>query len=205
MQHRSNLLVSMLVLSCAASGSWAAAPAAPASEPAEWLTHDMIIDLHDLPKRYSCDDLWYRFHDVLLAIGARPETLQVLAYRCEPALGPDARSPSVHLKFELPSAVQGAATRYADVRVESQLVRLSPGHPRSLNSGDCTLLKEIKSELLDVLGLHVVGFNLACAAAENPHFQVSAEALTPVNAGQRQAAAAGARQAAAPVRSASAR
>jgi hypothetical protein len=169
-------------------------------QPAAWLTHDMIIDLHDLPKRYSCDDLWYRFHDVLLAIGARPQTVQILAYRCEPALGPDARSPSVHLKFELPSALQGAATRWADVRVSTQVIRLSPGHPRSLDAGDCKLLKEIKSELLDVLGLRVVEFNLACAAPENPHYQVSAQALTPVNGSQpsqRQASAAPARNASA--------
>jgi hypothetical protein len=135
---------------------------------------------------------------VLLAIGARPQTLQILAYRCEPALGPDARSPSVHLKFELPSALQGADTRWSDVRVASQVVRLSPGHPHSLDAGDCKLVKEIKSELLDVLGLRVVEFNLACAAPENPHFQVSAQALTPVNASepnQRQASAAPARRA----------
>jgi hypothetical protein len=52
-----------------------------------------LVDLHDLPQRYSCDDLWYKFRDVLLAMGGRPD-IKILVYRCERGL-PDgqARSP----------------------------------------------------------------------------------------------------------------
>jgi hypothetical protein len=64
------------------------------AEPAEWMPHDMIVKLRDLPKRYSCNDLWYRSRDVLLAIGARPN-VQILTHRFESALGPNARSPRV--------------------------------------------------------------------------------------------------------------
>ncbi|HEY4210774.1 MAG TPA: hypothetical protein VGM84_04805 [Steroidobacteraceae bacterium] len=42
-------------------------------QPATRFGHDLIVRLEHLPKRYSCDDLWYRFRDVLRALGARAD------------------------------------------------------------------------------------------------------------------------------------
>ena len=66
----------VLVLSCSlvllAASVVARARSNDAARPAEWVRHNLIVKLHDLPKRYSCNDLWYRFRDILLDIGARP-------------------------------------------------------------------------------------------------------------------------------------
>src|SRR6476469_6926434 len=70
------------------------APAQPSSnaaaQPAAWLQHDLIVSLHNLPRTYSCDDLWYKFRDVLLEIGARAD-YKILPYDC------NSRSPQVQL------------------------------------------------------------------------------------------------------------
>ena len=39
------------------------------SAPAVWAPHELIVNLHDLPKHYSCDDLWYKFRAILLTLG----------------------------------------------------------------------------------------------------------------------------------------
>ncbi len=182
----------MRALSCllVCAAAIPAAQGAPAGQPAVWVPHDMIVDLTNLPRRYSCDDLWYKFRDVLLELGARPD-MRILAYRCEAALGPRARSPSVHLRFDLPSPVDRAQARWADVTVTSTTVRIAPGHPASIDGRDCTLLKQMKSGLLDPLAVKVTTFDLACAAPQrqSPRFGISAQALTPIDTGHRQAAA----------------
>src|SRR4029077_17592497 len=68
----------------------------PVPQPGAWIPFDLVVNLQDLPKSYSCDELWYKFRDVLLAIGARPAN--IIAFRCEKALGARARSPQVHLQ-----------------------------------------------------------------------------------------------------------
>jgi len=59
-------------IACSAGAALAATSApTPPAEPAQWRTYDLLLQFRDLPKTYSCDDLWYRFRDVLLTLGAR--------------------------------------------------------------------------------------------------------------------------------------
>lgn len=170
-----------------------AARAAPTQvgQPAVWTPHDVIVSFDHLPKIYSCDDLWYKFRDVLRAIGARPD-MRILAYQCGPKHGQLAYSPQVHLHFSIPQAVGHAQARWADVNVERRTVRLGPGHPASITAADCELLRQMKDDLLSVLPDRVLQFNLACEApATHWPFSVSIEALTPVD-GQSRVASLGA-------------
>jgi hypothetical protein len=167
----------------------AAAASGPIPQPAVWMPHDLIVPLENLPKRYSCNDLWYKFRDVLRAIGARPD-LQILAYRCEKGLGDTARSPRVHLQFQLPQVVHGKDTQWSDVRAVTTIVRLEPGQPASLDASDCELLRQIKQTLIENLSDRVVAYDLACSAppTAHPHFSLTVEALTPATDGQRRVA-----------------
>ncbi|MGH8210732.1 MAG: hypothetical protein ACRETD_00495 [Steroidobacteraceae bacterium] len=162
-----------------------AAKAAPAGRPAVWTTHDIIVGFERLPKTYSCDALWYKFRDVLRAIGAAPD-LRILAYQCGSGLGSLALSPQVHLHFSIPQAVGAAQARWADLDAAPRTVRLAPGHPASLDASDCQLLRQMKDGLLAVLPDRVISFNLACAvpATDGP-YSVSIEALMPVAAQAR--------------------
>jgi hypothetical protein len=172
--------LSMLVVYTSAWNP-AAATAPQPGHPATWRPYDLIVDLHDLPQRYSCDDLWYKFRDVLLAMGARPD-INILVYRCERGLTDgNARSPRARLRFSMPELLTRAQSRWAQLQAVSTTVRLAPGHPASLLSGDCELLRQMKDGLLDSLSQRVVSFNLACAA---PHparwpFSVTVQALAP--------------------------
>jgi hypothetical protein len=183
------LLIAGLLATSSMSWSLAAAAAPQPGGPAEWRPHDIIVDLHNLPVRYTCDDLWYKFHDVLLTLGAGPQ-MEIVTYRCGPQLGELANSPSVQLRFSLPELLDTGQARWADIDATPRTVRLTPGHPASLRDSDCELLRQLKDELLAALPDRVVSFNLACAAPRPARwpFNVTVQALTPVNTNPRVAA-----------------
>ncbi len=161
----------LLPLLFAAAGAHAAtavpaagAPAAGAATPAEWRSWDLIVNLQDLPQAYTCDELWYRFHDLLQALGARPD-MQILTYHCGSTRAQATRSPSVQLQFELPNPLSESQARYADMSAVRTTVRIGPGQPHSFTAEDCELLKQVNSQLLVALPVRVVGASLSCPAA----------------------------------------
>jgi hypothetical protein len=98
-------------------GAYAAA-GGPSAQPAEWRTYDLVVDFHDLPRTYSCDELWYKFRDVLRKLGARAY-MTISPNRCGYVGGGEARSPHVEVKFQLPQPLPGGETRYAQPSVLS--------------------------------------------------------------------------------------
>jgi hypothetical protein len=153
---------------------------------AAWMPHDLIVDLYDLPQKYSCDDLWYKFHDILLAIGARPD-MKILAYRCEHSAGRLRRSPRVQLQFSTPQLLPSSQLRWAQLDAAASMVELGPGHPISLKPDDCELMRQIKKGLLDVVTQRIVSFNLACTAQRSSlgRFDIAVQTLTPVDSQAR--------------------
>ena len=169
--------------------------AAPApAGPARWRPYDLIVELRDLPKSYSCDQLYYKFWEVLWTLGAR-SNMKILTYDCRAArLGHPAnmtgRSPRVHLQFTLPDALPGGEARWADLEAVRRTVRLEPGHPQALDSADCALLEQIKETLLPALPVHIVGSRWQCTdGARSAHFSVSISVLTPAARAAARAAA----------------
>jgi hypothetical protein len=158
-----------------------AASAAETPQAAGWSPHALIVDLRNLPKRYACDELWYKFKDVLLAIGARPD-LKILPYRCERRVGAIAYSPKVQLEFSMPHMLSGKQERWAQMRVLTKSVRLEPGAPSHIDDSDCVLLNQIRETLLRSIGTTVTDFRLACHAppASKPPFDLTVKALVPV-------------------------
>lgn len=158
------------------------AQAEQSTQPAVWSHHALIIDLHNLPKRYSCDELWYKFKDVLLAIGARPD-LKILPYRCGRSVGSRAFSPKIQLEFSLPRPVSGKNARWASVQGHAKSVRLEPGAPLHLEDTDCELLNQIRTTLLRAIDADVTGFRLACRAPaiSNPPFELTVKAILAIS------------------------
>ena len=163
----------------------AAGATAPSAAPAEWRTYDILVDFQDLPRTYSCDDLWYRFRDVLLALGARAY-MTITPYHCGYVGGGEERSPSVEVRFQLPQPVTGAARQYAQVSVLAEKVRLAPGSPRSLTAADCELVRQLKDGLLAALPVRVDTATFSCSAPRRS-FALTLEASVPVPAPGRQA------------------
>jgi hypothetical protein len=150
------------------AGAAAAAPdvasGQQAATPAQWRTFDLLVRLQDLPRSYTCPDLWYKFRDVLLAIGARQYML-IEPYSCAVKGGAPALSPSVHLKFQLPHPLKPEDARYADVASVQKEVRLAPGRPGSLLADDCLLVQQMQGVLLASLPLHVTASDFRCSAS----------------------------------------
>lgn len=166
-----------------------AALSAPAPQSAAWIAFDLVVNLRDLPQRYSCEDLSQKFRDVLLAISARPE--RILAYRCEKALGQRARSPEVHVQFSLPEVLGAPGRGSADLSVMRKTIELQPGHPPSLAASDCHLLRQLEATLLAALPVKIVSYRLACEAPgrAEPPFRVSVSAWAPAETSKLAAAA----------------
>jgi hypothetical protein len=160
-----------------------------AVQPAVWVPRELLVQLHSLPSRYSCDDLERKFRDVLTTLGARRD-VRVLAYGCGPASGAAGFSPSVHLHFEIPQVVEGAQPDWSNfdasrTNVRSATLELRPGNPPSLEPGDCSLLRQMKAALIPALSIHVVNYRLACQAppSAQSRFDLSVAALIPTSAG----------------------
>ena len=135
-----------------------------AAVPAEWETFDTLVDFQNLPRTYSCDELWYKFRDVLQRLGASPY-MDIRPYDCGYRGGGQARSPHVEVKFQLARPVHGSASQYAQVSVIPQRIRLAPGSPGSLGADDCEFAKQLDGSLFPTLPLRVETTDFHCAAA----------------------------------------
>jgi hypothetical protein len=176
------LLVPTAAVHAAASrdATAAAVPAAPAAAaPAAWHSYGLLIDLQGLPKTYSCDDLWYKFHDLLLALGARAY-MTITPYHCGAPGRGEERSPSVELEFQLPQPLTGSVARYASISAVTRTLHIAPGSPRSLGAGDCELVRQLEATLLPALPVHLTAASFDCspsaATAEHGSFALTLEA-----------------------------
>jgi hypothetical protein len=174
-------LPGVVLLTLFAAGPALAAPAAKptanSGSPAVWFPYDLIVDLQNLPRVYSCDDLYYKFRDVLVILGAQ-HWPTIHTYRC------DSRSPRMHLQFALAKPVSGAALQYASMQASSTTIELGPGKPQSLLASDCQLLDQIKDTLLPALPVKVVSYRMTCTAPprHEVRYQLQVQTLLPVDA-----------------------
>jgi hypothetical protein len=143
---------------------------------AMWERRDVLVDLRNLPKRYSCDDLRRKFRDVLLRLGAGPR-MEIKPNRCTRSAGPAARSPSVRLEIYVPRALAHAKASAAAVNVVARDVRIAPGEPSTIDASDCVLLRQMRPALPG----HVVAYRLPCRAPRTTKlaFSVTVRALVP--------------------------
>jgi hypothetical protein len=162
--HRPVLLLLLLLLGMSAvTAARSATTAAPTPAPAEWRSYDVLVRLQGLPRTYSCDELWYKFRDLLRTLGARAY-MTITPYHCGVVGGGPAASPSVQLQFQLPWALSAAAVRYAQTSVIDETVQLAPGSPPTLQAGDCELLKQLRSTLFATLPLKITAADFSCVA-----------------------------------------
>ena len=157
------------VVACALgfAGTWAVAGTqggVAAGKPALWRTYDMIVNLKSLPRTYTCDQLWYEFHGILLRLGAWPYSVSILPYHCSPTPSGDLKSPDVEVRFQLPFFLQGAAAKSAPAEAIERTIRLSPGEPKTLQTSDCQLLQQIDQTMLASISARIDAESFHCSA-----------------------------------------
>jgi hypothetical protein len=147
---------------------------------ATWITRDIQIPLQGLPKTYSCDQLWYKLHGILLAIGARAY-MAITPYNCGSKAAAAGRSPTLDLKFQTLRALTGADAHWAQAGAARKVVRLAPGEPKILDASDCALVAQLNGTLFTYLDMHVVSADLECSAPQPAqNFSVAVETLIAV-------------------------
>jgi hypothetical protein len=163
--------IGLLIASTTLSAARVSTPQLAAS-PAEWSDHDMLVELHNLPQAYTCQQLWYKFRDVLSAIGAGPSP-EVTPLRC------NSRSPEVQVRFSYPRVLHGKFERYATVQAMSSTVELRPGYPSHLKASDCSLVEQLDETMFRDLSIRVLSADLPCRVSRAPirPFNVALETL----------------------------
>ena len=133
-------VVGMLAL----AGAWAA------PRPAIWRTYDMIVDFQNLPRTYTCDQLWYEFHGILLRLGAPAASINILPYDCSPAPAGDLKSPHVEIRFQLPFVLQ----RGNQGRAHPGGRALRPARSRGAQDPACIRLPAAAADRRDDVGIN---------------------------------------------------
>ena len=157
----------------AASSPQAALP--PGTQWAAWINRDIQFDLQDLPHAYTCDELWYKLHAILLSIGAR-EYMSIERYDCGKGTS-GGRMPTVHLRFFTLRPVTGDQIRWANTRAMEKTIVLAPGEPKRLDPGDCALVKQVQGTVLAYLNVPVVSSHFECSKPSPHDFELSVRVL----------------------------
>jgi hypothetical protein len=148
----------------AAHGAGPGASASAAARPALWRTFNMIVNLQNLPRTYTCNQLWYELHGILQRLGAWPYSINILPYDCSPTPSGYMRSPNVQVGFQLPFFLQGVAAKTAPAKAVERTIRLSPGEPQTLHASDCQLMQQISETMLASLPVQVDEQRFDCSA-----------------------------------------
>jgi hypothetical protein len=133
------------------------------AQPALWRTYDMLVNFQNLPRTYTCDQLWYEFHGILLRLGAPLVGINILPYNCSPSPSGDMKSPNVEARFQLPFLLQ-PGLKGAPFEAVERTIRLSPGEPKTLHASDCQLFQQIDQTLLASLPVKVHNAHFDCSA-----------------------------------------
>jgi hypothetical protein len=161
------------------------ASAVSAAEPAQaayWAQHDEIDYLDNLPRLYSCDELYYKYRDVLLRLGARPG-MKIYAYGClhDGSVAAKGR-PHVNLTYEVPKALPPAVSGQSGFPTKLATLHLKPGHPKSLDSGDCILVQDMRDTVLASFSSHIDTGGPNCSSTHSAHrqFDLTVQTLLPL-------------------------
>lgn len=140
------VLPSVLVL--AATALPQAAPAAEVAVPATWQRHEIEFVYMGFTTRYSCEGLRDKMKLLLRTLGARPG-FEVEARACASVPGRVDAFPHVRMVFEAPQLpTAGQADVGEPVVARWRPVTLSRHKPRDLETGDCELVEQFRSRVL---------------------------------------------------------
>jgi len=168
---------------CAAAGaSFAAVPPAT-PQLAAWVPHEVLVQYQNLPVAYTCDALWYKVGDILRAVGAWTY-VSITPRDCKPQTSGDGLSPTLSVHFLALETLAPSAARWAQTHAVIRQVDLRAGNPKSLDTGDCELLRQTRDDLLSLMGAVQLGNqDLQCRARPaSYHFDLSVRALQAVPA-----------------------
>jgi len=142
-----------------------AATAAGAPAPAHWRTQKINMTYSGFTAVYSCDGIEGKVKEILLSFGARKD-VKVRATGCEQTyhpMMPNAPSKMAFVDTEFSTLVPGADPAGADTVLATWAkVRLAPGRPNFMGTGECELVDEIRALLEKSFTLRAVEYRTDC-------------------------------------------
>jgi hypothetical protein len=146
---------------------------------AYWAPHNEIDEPPQLTRPYDCDDLYYKYRDVLLKLGARG--LKIYTYGCIRHGQAESGQPRVNLSYSVPRERPGGP----GIPAQRKSVTLKPGDPKSLTSDDCALLNNMRQTVIAAIASKIDAHGLDCGSSGGQkHFELTVETLLPVEEGQ---------------------
>lgn len=146
---------------------------------AYWAEHNEIDELDRLPHPYQCDDLYYKYRDVLLRVGARPG-MKIYTYGCIRQGKMTGDTPHVDLTYATPREMPDPRSP-AELQARRATVHLAPGEPKSLKPDDCALLDAMRQTVLASIAGGMDAQALPCDDRRaSRHYGLDVPALLPV-------------------------
>jgi hypothetical protein len=128
-------------------GTGASQASTPPPQRAYWAPHDEIDYLDNLPRTYSCDELYYKYRAVLLRLGARPD-MTIYTYGCSGSKGAAADRPHVDLTYTIAEPIPPQFNSNSTLRARPETVEIGAGNPKVLSQSDCTLMDDMRQTVL---------------------------------------------------------
>jgi hypothetical protein len=135
-------------------------PVQAAEEQAYWARHQEVDYLDNLPRPYSCNDLYYKYRDVLIRLGARE--LTIYTYGCTGRAGAAGNRTHVDLSYAVPAPVASTLSSNSALVAREQQIEIGPGEPKSLTEEDCTLMDDMSQTVLSSFAKSVEVKGPAC-------------------------------------------
>lgn len=155
----------------------------PAPQRAYWATHDEIDYLDNLSRTYSCDEIYYKYRDALLRLGARPD-MKIYTYGCSGSKGAAADRPHVDLTYTVPEPLSPQFDSNSTLRARLETVEISAGNPKVLSEKDCTLMDDMRQTVLSSFSkdIEVRGSNRGQSRRPSKPYTLFVQTMIPIAA-----------------------
>jgi hypothetical protein len=156
------------------ASAWPASTESP--QAAAWKTHELTFNYVGFTTHYSCEGLRDKVEQALITLGARPD-LTVTTGACTREGRPEP-FPSVRIKM---SALTSAAAPASSDRVEADWKTVRLGGIGKLDSGDCELAEQIRSEILPLFTTRNLKGRFTCVPHQEPagNIELTLDVLVP--------------------------
>ena len=181
MQRLVPYIASSIAVVMPAIGTGASEASTPVPQRAYWALHDEIDYLDNLPRTYSCDELYYKYRDVLLRLGARSD-MTIYTYGCIGSKGAAADRPHVDLTYMIPQPVPPQLNSNSALRARLETIEIGAGNPKVLSESDCTLMDDMRQTVLSSFSkdIEVRGSRCGQGARQSEPYTLFVQTMIPI-------------------------
>ena len=149
---------------------------------AVWTPKDLRFVYQGFTTRFSCEGLRDKVRDIVLALGARKQDMQVHESGCAGRIGAPDPFPAVSIKINVLQPLAKAAASQAEPPVAAHWQSIDIlAHQRGLDAaGQCELFEQVKQQILPLFTVRNLQYASTCVPHQlTPDQRFKAEVLVP--------------------------